>query len=96
MKSFFSGWGPQKCSWGYQNRARICQRKSASPVKHTKCFLYKTEQNISKSCIDFCSLFSYRLTNDRLEKEKAELIYLMGSSRNQTKLKGDDLAAGNI
>ncbi|XP_039221111.1 centrosomal protein of 290 kDa isoform X3 [Crotalus tigris] len=34
-----------------------------------------------------------RLTNDRLEKEKAELIYLMGSSRNQTKLKGDDLAA---
>ncbi|KAK9399757.1 putative centrosomal protein [Crotalus adamanteus] len=34
-----------------------------------------------------------RLTNDHLEKEKAELIYLMGSSRNQTKLKGDDLAA---
>ncbi|XP_025022955.1 centrosomal protein of 290 kDa [Python bivittatus] len=35
-----------------------------------------------------------RLTNDRLEKEKAELVYSVESSRNQTKLKkGDDLAA---
>lgn len=41
-------------------------------------------------------IFSCRLTNDRLEKEKGELIYLMESSQNQRKLKGDDLAAGNI
>ncbi|XP_063165029.1 centrosomal protein of 290 kDa [Candoia aspera] len=35
-----------------------------------------------------------RLTNDRLEKEKAELVYAVESSQNQTKLKkGDDLAA---
>ncbi|KAM6438081.1 centrosomal protein of 290 kDa [Liasis olivaceus] len=35
-----------------------------------------------------------RLTNDRLEKEKAELVYSVEPSRNQTKLKkGDDLAA---
>ncbi|XP_058045528.1 centrosomal protein of 290 kDa isoform X2 [Ahaetulla prasina] len=34
-----------------------------------------------------------RLTIDHLEKEKGELIYLMESSQNQRKLKGDDLAA---
>ncbi|XP_070611887.1 centrosomal protein of 290 kDa isoform X3 [Erythrolamprus reginae] len=35
-----------------------------------------------------------RLTNDHLKKEKEELIYLMESSQNQRKLKGDDLASG--
>uniref|UniRef100_A0A2H6N3B1 Uncharacterized protein n=2 Tax=Micrurus TaxID=8634 RepID=A0A2H6N3B1_9SAUR len=35
-----------------------------------------------------------RLTNHDLKKEKGELIYLMESSQNQRKLKGDDLAAG--
>ncbi|XP_032076483.1 centrosomal protein of 290 kDa isoform X2 [Thamnophis elegans] len=34
-----------------------------------------------------------RLPNDHLEKENGELIYLMESSQNQRKLKGDDLAA---
>ncbi|KAJ7329890.1 hypothetical protein JRQ81_016064 [Phrynocephalus forsythii] len=49
-----------------------------------------TEQDLVKE------LQLLRLTNDHLQKEKAELLHQMEASRNQTEVKGDGLVAGYL
>uniref|UniRef100_A0A8D2LSK1 Centrosomal protein 290 n=1 Tax=Varanus komodoensis TaxID=61221 RepID=A0A8D2LSK1_VARKO len=93
------GWKSMVITRMYENKmkemeADIAQKNQA--ISDLKQLLWKaTEKQTEKyqRLLRFlCSiLYSYRLTIDRLEKEKAELVHQVETSRNQTEVKKGDV-----
>uniref|UniRef100_A0A8D2LT60 Centrosomal protein 290 n=1 Tax=Varanus komodoensis TaxID=61221 RepID=A0A8D2LT60_VARKO len=98
------GWKSMVITRMYENKmkemeADIAQKNQA--ISDLKQLLWKaTEKQTEKyqRLLRFlCSiLYSYRLTIDRLEKEKAELVHQVETSRNQTEVKKGDVFADEV